>query len=169
MVLKSIAIIILVASSGIGSLFHPSRGSGSLLTQYSSRVAKVCTQFSTDGNLILLDTLNTTEYYVTGAGNGGKLYVVLSSAKGRYDYFDYMIIADSRMSVLAIDILKYRSDYGYEISSKKWLSQFYNREGREFRYKENIDVLSGASWSAPSLVKDINIIIEELRNFQKKI
>lgn len=117
-----------------------------------------------EGELKHTQTHEGKEYFLFASENslsGSK--VIFSSAKGRYDNFDYMVILDPSDEIINIKILKYRSDYGYEISGKKWLKQFYNKPGSFFEYGKNIDALSGATYSAPSLVNDINTILDHLR------
>jgi Na+-translocating ferredoxin:NAD+ oxidoreductase RnfG subunit len=119
--------------------------------------------------------LGTGDLKETGSGPGKEFYlfksvndnngshVVFSSAKGRYDNFDYMIILNSVFEILDIKILKYRSEYGYEIANKGWLKQFYGKPENRFEYRKDIDALTGATYSAPSLVDDINLILDHLR------
>ena len=116
------------------------------------------------GELKFIPVESKHEYYsFLSEKNNKKSYVAFSSATGRMDYFDYMVITDELLTIADIKILKYRSEYGYEISNKGWLRQFYNKPEGSFQYKKNIDALSGASFSAQSLVNDLNSIIEELK------
>lgn len=87
-------------------------------------------------------------------------YLVLTSAKGRYDYFDYCVIYKPDIEILRIAILTYRSDYGYEISNKSWLKQFYGSSGCSLEYGQDIDAISGATLSASSLTKDLEFLCE---------
>jgi len=108
------------------------------------------------------------EYYLFRPENSGdSAYVVFSSVKGRYENFEYMVIINKSISVVDIKILKYRSEYGYEVSNKGWLKQFYLKPDISFEYRKNIDTLSGATFSAQSLVNDINYIIDYLRLVRK--
>ena len=68
----------------------------------------------------------------------------------------------SIIKIIDIKILKYRSEYGYEISNKGWLKQFYGKQKNHFEYRKDIDALSGATFSAQSLVNDINSILDQL-------
>jgi len=109
------------------------------------------------------------EFYFFLSENGNdKSHVVFSSAPGRYDKFDYMIILSPDLVIKNIKILKYRSEFGYEISNKGWLRQFYDKPGTTFEYRKTIDALSGATYSAPSLVEDVNKIISYLRDENKQ-
>ncbi len=90
--------------------------------------------------------------------------IVLSQSLGRYDYFDYLIFISPKFEIEKIHIVNYTSAYGSEIAGKKWLQQF---EGKKtdyvFEYGKNIDALSGASFSAPSLTNDINLVFRIIK------
>ncbi len=91
--------------------------------------------------------------------------VVLSSAKGRYDSFDYLIIYNKSLQIELIKILVYRSEYGSEITGKRWLSQFYNKQHTSLKYGSDVQAISGATFSAMSLTKNINRINEILKEY----
>jgi hypothetical protein len=91
--------------------------------------------------------------------------VVLTAAKGRYDTFEYMIIYDLKLDIELIKILVYRSDYGSEITAKRWLSQFYNKGNDNLKYGSDIQAISGATFSALSLTKNINRINKILEEY----
>lgn len=95
-------------------------------------------------------------------------YAVFTQAKGRFEYFDYLVLTDKNLSVKLIKVLKYRSEFGGEIASKKWLSQFKNYSGSELKYGDDISAISGATISATSLTIDINEVINVLKNGLKK-
>ena len=63
-----------------------------------------------------------------------------------------------------IRILKYRSEHGGEIKSRKWLSQFENYTAEKpIRYKKEISALSGATLSATGLVDDVPKVLTILQ------
>ncbi len=88
--------------------------------------------------------------------------LVLSSVQGRFENFDIMTIIVSKKITL-IRILKYRSEYGSEVSNKKWLSQFYNKSDDTFIFRKNIDAISGATFSAQGMVNEENAILGALK------
>lgn len=90
---------------------------------------------------------------------------VLTSAKGRYDKFDYLLIYNTKYELELIKILVYRSDYGSEISAKRWLSQFYGKKEENLKYGSDIQAISGATFSAISLTKNINRINHILNEY----
>ena len=82
---------------------------------------------------------------------------------GQYDYFDYLVVFNSDLTIKKVKILHYREDYGYEISSRWWLSQFLGKKaGKEMRYKDDIDALSGATISAKSLTDSLKILSQNM-------
>lgn len=83
-------------------------------------------------------------------------YMVFTSAKGRLDYFDLTVIYDTDLRIKNIEILDYRSDHGYQITNKKWLSQFYGKKGCDLNYPKDIDAISGATISANSITNKVD-------------
>jgi len=152
MILNSIVLVI--------TLINPD----SLFIQYSKIAEKNVTTLLGPGDLKKIDTKSDKEFYLfeSGNSNNGSI-VVFSSAKGRFEKFDYMVMLNKSHEIIDIKILKYRSEYGYEISNKGWLKQFHGREPGHIEYRKDIDAVSGASFSAQSLVNDINSIPEHLK------
>jgi uncharacterized protein with FMN-binding domain len=74
-----------------------------------------------------------------------------------------MVVADTAKKIKLVRILKYRSEYGAEITNKKWLSQFYVVNATTFILHKNVDAISGATFSANSLVKEINAILDQIK------
>lgn len=81
--------------------------------------------------------------------------MVLTASKGRTEYFDYLVLYDTSLQILALDVLEYRSDHGYEIMNKGWLRSFTGKTGCDLEYGRDIDAISGATLSAGSLTRDI--------------
>ena len=82
-------------------------------------------------------------------------YMLSTRAKGRYDYFDYLLAYAPDLSVLGLKVTVYRSTHGAAICQKRWLSQFEGYAGEELTLGKEIDAVSGATISATSLVKDM--------------
>lgn len=82
-------------------------------------------------------------------------YLLTTSSKGRYDYFDYVVAYTPDFSVLGLSILIYRSSHGAAICQKGWLRQFEGYAGEELRLGKEIDAVAGATISATSLLKDL--------------
>ena len=82
-------------------------------------------------------------------------YMLRTSARGRFENFDYTVFYSSGLSVWSVKVTVYRSSHGAAICQKKWLSQFEGYEGGELILGREIDAISGASISAQSMVEDI--------------
>lgn len=104
------------------------------------------------------------EIYRVSKTNGEIFYAVFTQAQGRYEMFDYLVAVDLKFTIKTIRVLKYRSEHGGEIASKKWLEQFENYSSGELRYKKEISALSGATISANSIVADIPKVLKILKD-----
>ena len=93
-------------------------------------------------------------------------YRIVTSAMGRYDYFDYCVIYNSDLSIRNVEVLIYRSDHGYEIAKKSWLKQFSGENGCGMLYGEQIDAISGATYSGSSITVDINKLCSLMQSLQ---
>jgi hypothetical protein len=82
-------------------------------------------------------------------------YLLSTSAKGRYDYFDYSVIFSQEKAILRVIVTVYRSTQGAAICQKNWLSQFEGYKGGAMELGSDIDAVSGGTISATSMVKDI--------------
>lgn len=79
-----------------------------------------------------------------------------------FETFDYIVIYDTELNILKVDIAEYSGQYGYEICRKKWLAQFIGGNNA-FVLNENVDGISGATVSAKYLIDDINAIGSKMR------
>lgn len=94
-------------------------------------------------------------------------YFALDQSMGQYDYFDYLVLFNDNLEIISVKILNYREDYGYEISSLWWLSQFIGKkEGKLMKYDDDIDALSGATISAQSLTDHLKILSKSMCQWQ---
>ena len=97
------------------------------------------------------------EVFSVQSGDKKLGWAVLAEVKGRHDYFDVLLIYSGQGILEHTKVLVYRSSYGTEVTNPRWLRQFYGSSAdRELRYKKDIDGLSGATFSAESLVKMVN-------------
>jgi len=129
-----------------------------------------------DNNISLVETIRVEtspekevplKVYRCTNTNKEEFYALFTQSKGRYDYFDYLICLDSELTIQKVSILKYRSEHGGEIASKKWLAQFIGYSEGELRYKKDISAISGATISAGSITEDIPKVIALLRKTQQ--
>ena len=89
-------------------------------------------------------------------------YLLQTSAKGRYDNFDYSVIFSSDLVVEGLLVTVYRSTHGAAICQKTWLNQFNGYAGQELTPGKDIDAISGATFSVQSLTKDMQRCHEAL-------
>lgn len=115
-----------------------------------------------------IDDLSTKNDIVYKVPNQENDLVVLTSARGRHDSFDYFIIYNSSLEIKFIKVLVYRSDYGSEITAKRWLKQFYTKKTDSLKYGSDIQAISGATFSAISLTKNVNRITKKLKEHFKQ-
>jgi len=105
-------------------------------------------------------SIGTREFYKildkAGAAVGT---LILTDAQGRLEKFDLMVVVDPTNKIGLIRILKYRSEFGSEITNKKWLAQFYNQPESTFVFRKNIDAVSGATFSSQGLINEINALL----------
>ena len=83
-----------------------------------------------------------------------------------YETFDYVVVYDSDMKILKVEIANYTGQYGYEICRQKWLAQFIGSTSN-FKLEENIDGISGATVSATFLIEDLNNVGDKLKLLQE--
>ena len=80
-------------------------------------------------------------------------YLVVSSAIGRFEKFDYMVVFNENRQIVDLKILVYRSEYGYQVSTRGWLKQFLDHPVEKvYIYGQNVDAISGATFSGKSLI-----------------
>lgn len=111
--------------------------------------------------------------YSVFSKEGSEGLLVFSSAKGRFEYFDFLLFYDNQFNLQLIKVTNYKSQYGTAIMSKRWLNQFskINLE-EEIKYGKNISAVSGATFSANGLseaVSRINGYIAENRKSLSKL
>ena len=79
-----------------------------------------------------------------------------------------MILFDPSFTIKKASVLIYREDYGGEIGSKRWLSQFIGKTFFDkFIYRKNVAAISGATISVNSMtdaVNDILVYLKDLKN-----
>jgi Na+-translocating ferredoxin:NAD+ oxidoreductase RnfG subunit len=102
--------------------------------------------------------------YLLSRADDSKFYAVFTQSQGRYEMFDYLLAVNDKFAIEKVRVLKYRSEHGGEIASRKWLTQFENYASGELRYKKEISALSGATISANSIVTDIPKVLKILKD-----
>jgi hypothetical protein len=145
---------------GTGSVAHAP--DSPFLDAYRKPVQKELTSLWPGyGTLGPVSKKGTREFYTVNDTTGKALgTLVLTDAQGRFDRFDLMVVLDPSTEIRLIRILKYRSEYGSEITNKRWLAQFYGPRKGEFILRKNIDAISGATFSSNGLVEEINAVLK---------
>ena len=93
-------------------------------------------------------------------------WACIAQAKGRQDYFDFLVLYDENKEVVHLEILQYRSSHGYQIDSKRWLSNFIGSSSRDTIKKgQQINGITGATMSVDGLIRKINEIAEMIGEF----
>lgn len=87
-------------------------------------------------------------------------WVLIANGMGRYDEFTFLVLTDKEQVTRMVRVINYISDHGGEISSKKWLDQFVGYKGGSLKYGEDIQAISGATYSASSVTHRMNEIME---------
>lgn len=109
-----------------------------------------------NGNAIVIYTFQGEDQAVN--------YAIFREATGKHDKFDYLVIVNSNLKITHTRIIRYRSEHGGEIASKKWLTQFSGYSTGKLKYGSDISAISGATLSAKSITADIPKVISILKN-----
>lgn len=90
------------------------------------------------------------------AGNPDLLgYCFASSARGRFENFEYFILYDTSLVVQKVKVWKYRSSHGGAVAGKRWLRQFKGYRKGELAYGRDVQAISGATISGNALVSEV--------------
>jgi hypothetical protein len=77
------------------------------------------------------------------------------------EYFDMMLLLDSEKNIINMAILDYFSEYGYEVTSKKYLKKFKGKNVCAFSTdSDGIDAVSGATVSSYALEAMISTLCD---------
>jgi len=87
-------------------------------------------------------------------------YLALTSSKGRFERFEYMVLYSKDVVVKKVKVLQYNSSRGTEITAKRWLRQFEGCKGETLKYGKDIQAISGATYSATSITEDIPLVTQ---------
>lgn len=93
-------------------------------------------------------------------------YVYVDKAQSKTADFDYLVIFDHNLKIARTKVLIYREEYGGEIGSKRWLSQFTGKSGEDSL--DGIAAISGATISVRSMTNAMNNILKTMKILQIK-
>ncbi len=147
-----------------------SRGNDFYSDKLAEKIAKIALKekgISLKAKIEVNELLEKTEnisLYLFERESGDDFYVLITQARGRYDLFDYLMAVNLNFEIEIVRVLKYRSEHGGEISSKKWLAQFEGYSSGELKYKKDISAISGATMSAKSITADVPLSLRILKS-----
>ncbi len=105
------------------------------------------------------DTFYTITKYDSIVG-----YLAVTNAPSKFLTFDYYVLFDNKTEILKVEILHYRENWGAEICSKNWLSNFIHISTDTYsEYSHRIDGISGATISVNSIKRDVFKISNALK------
>ncbi len=83
-------------------------------------------------------------------------YLETTSAIGRFDKFDFMVLFNPDKSIKKVRVLIYREDHGGEIGNKRWLRQFEGKTLKDAKtLSRQINGISGATMSCNAITSEI--------------
>lgn len=72
------------------------------------------------------------------------------------EYYDISVLTDTDKRIISIKVLDYFSDYGYQITSKKYLRKYIDNQLCDFKMDQDIvDGVSGATISYNALITSL--------------
>lgn len=81
------------------------------------------------------------------------------------EYFDYLVLCDSSLTVKQVKVISYMATHGQEISNRGWLGQFLGFDGTyDLEVGNQIDAISGATISVYAITHNMNQAMEQLRS-----
>jgi len=81
------------------------------------------------------------------------------------EYYDLAVFTDGSKKILSIRVLDYFSDYGYEITSKRYLAQYHQKNLCDFSLDHpQVDGISGATISYNALIASLGDFCFELKD-----
>lgn len=103
--------------------------------------------------------------------SSGKLlgFAYLGEAASMKRMFDYVVFFDKNLIIKKSKVLIYREDFGRQIGTRRWLSQFDGKGPQsDLEYGKNIAAISGATISASSMTRAVNAVLESIALLQKE-
>lgn len=150
----------------------------SLLLRYEKQVNKIISkELSLDkvqlareefsrGELYRISNANKSEGFLLVAEvaacrlGGCSTFEKLNDNKSS-EYFDLLLLVDENKSIVKVSILDYYSEYGYEVTSRKYLKKFTHKNICNFSNdSDDIDAVSGATVSSYALEAMIGSLCE---------
>jgi len=99
--------------------------------------------------------------------NKGPRFVIPDIAPSRSEQFSYVLYVDQSKSIVGVDVLEYRENYGYEIDYPFFKKQFEGKQQADkIIFGRTIQNISGATISARSITYSIHDLLLILNHIQ---
>ena len=82
----------------------------------------------------------------------------LLTGEGPENKFTFVVILDREKTVKRVDILKYPSEFGREVTEETWRKQFEGKKAGTIKEGKDVDVVSGATISCQEIIRKINAL-----------
>ena len=113
--------------------------------------------------------LQASTFQEIHAQNALQGYAFTATAPSKTDSFENLVLLDKDLVIVKAKVLVYREDYGGEIGSRRWLSQFISKNRNSILgYGEEITTISGATISVKSMTASINHFLYFLKEFNNE-
>lgn len=124
-------------------------------------------QKSLAGKLKAKQNVADTLYIGKVSTDKGPRYVIPDIAPSRSEQFSYVLYVDQSKSIVGVDVLEYRENYGNEIDYSFFRNQFEGKQqANEIIFGRTIQNISGATISARSITYSIHDLLLILNNIQ---
>lgn len=95
---------------------------------------------------------------------------VMTDVRGKDRPITILVVADTTLALVALEILAYREPYGGEVRSGAWRSQFLGaRPGETLRHGRQIRNITGATISARSVTQGVNAVLQRLPSLARQM
>ena len=163
-ILTTISILIaVVVSLSFKNIWNPALVDWKII---DSQISNYLLQNNNDDYVVeLIRYSDNGIFYYEVIENGiRKGFLVTAKAPSKYNNFDFFVILNLNFKIEYLEIMKYRENWGYEITNKKWLRQFSKLTDSRFGSENQVQAISGATISVHSLCSYIDFILEDLKN-----
>lgn len=92
------------------------------------------------------------------AANGG--WLIVDQVVGKHDYITYALALSATGTVISVEIMDYRENYGGEVRNPRWRAQFAGRRaGQPLQFGREIRNISGATLSSQHITDGVRRLL----------